>query len=166
MGFLLNFSLKSHLVFFFLTKNTSQLTDVPQRVAFHLTEKTVYIVFILLFLHMHNWLPDFQLETATFLPGIEIETATFLVESRNPRILAELVESLPLFFLESHQNPRIPETQNPVILVELVESLPLFFLESYQNPPLFFLESQQNPPLYFGIPGHMYAFDSLDMIMC
>ena len=70
----------------------------------------MYIVFILLFLHMYNWLPDFQLETATFLPGIEIETATFLVESRNPRI---------------------PESQNPGILVELVESLPLFFLESY-----------------------------------
>ena len=59
---------------------------------------------------MHNWLPDFQLETATFLPVIEIETATFLVEFRNPRI---------------------PESQIPGILVELVESLPLFFLESY-----------------------------------
>ena len=81
-------------------------------------------------------------------------------ESQNPGILVELVESLPLFFLESYQNPRIPETQNRGILVDLVESLPLFFLESYQNPPLFFLESQQNPPLYFGIPGHMYAFAS------
>ena len=58
---------------------------------------------------MHNWLPDFQLETATFLPGIEIETATFIVESRIPRI----TES---------QNPsgvsRIPATFLPGIRLE------------------------------------------------
>ena len=66
-------------------------------------EKTVYIVFIFLFL-LHNWLPDFQLESATLLPGIQVESATFfsgILESRNPGILAELVESLPLFCLES-----------------------------------------------------------------
>ena len=95
----------------------------------------MYIVFILVFLHMHNWLPDFQLETATVLPGIEIETATFLVESRNPRIpetqnpgiLVELVESLPLFLLESYYFPRIPETRNPGILVEFSRIPATFF---------------------------------------
>ena len=49
----------------------------------------MYIVIILLHLHMHNLLPDFdfQLETAAFMPGIEIETATFfsgIPESQNP----------------------------------------------------------------------------------
>ena len=30
---------------------------------------------------MHNWLPDFQLDSTTFLPGIQVESATFLLES-------------------------------------------------------------------------------------
>ena len=64
----------------------------------------MYIVFILLFLHMHNWLPDFQLESATFLPGIQVETATFfsgIIESRNPSGVS-----------------RIPATFFPGILLE------------------------------------------------
>ena len=107
MGFLLNFSLKSHLLFFFFDKKHKS-TDwcsieggVPSD-----GENRVHCLYFAVFTYV-------QLaarETATFLPGIEIETATFLVESRNPRI---------------------PESQNPGILVELVESLPLFFLESY-----------------------------------
>ena len=46
---------------------------------------------------IHNWLPDFQLDSTTFLPGIQVESATFFIgilESRNPSRIRN-------FFLES-----------------------------------------------------------------
>ena len=88
---------------------------------------------------MHNWLPDFQLESTTFLPGIHVESTTFFSGILESRKISRI----------RHFLSGILESRNPGILVELVESLPLFFLESQQNPPLFFLESQQNPPIFF-----------------
>ena len=54
---------------------------------------------------MHNWLPDFQLETSAFLPGMEIETATFFTgipESQNPSGVSRIPATfLPGILLES-----------------------------------------------------------------
>ena len=72
---------------------------------------------------MPNWLPESQLESATFLPGIPVESATFFQwNPRNP------LESQDFFFLwnpgnlESwkhgileSRNPGILETWNPGI---------------------------------------------------
>ena len=82
---------------------------------------------------MPNWLPESQMESATFFPGIPVESATFfLVESQESL-------GIPDFFFSG-----IPESRNPGILGTWNHGIP----ESGNlgNPESFgcFLDSLQN----------------------
>ena len=111
---------KSHSATFGCLAAISRAVAITKKKASGLQKDYKKSVGIIIRNRKHNWLPDFQLESTTFLPGIQVESATFfsgILESRN-------LSRIRHFF------SGIPETRNPGILVELVESLPLFFLES------------------------------------
>ena len=75
--------------------------------------------------HMPKWLPESQLESATFFPGIPVESATFVFSGipgipgnpGNPRFFflwnPGILETWNPGILES-RNLGIPESQNPV----------------------------------------------------
>ena len=76
-GFWSILSLKSHLSF------SGQKTQV-NRLVFHWGWRSIWrrkpctlSLFCCFYIPMHNWRPDFQLESTTFLPGIQVESATF-----------------------------------------------------------------------------------------
>ena len=66
--------------------------------------------------HMPDWLPESQLQSATSLPGILVESATFFSGiSWNPRVFffSGIAESWIPGILASWK-PGVPESRNPV----------------------------------------------------
>ena len=75
---------KSHSATFGCLAAISRAVAITKKKASGLQKDYKKSVGIIIRNRMHNWLPDFQLESTTFLPGIQVESANFF--NWNPRI--------------------------------------------------------------------------------